>query len=134
MLILSSAFLCLLIASCLALQAFFSGSEMAMVAANRTLLQASAENGDSGAKLALRMLEREERLLGTCLVGTNLCVITGATLVGVLLRWHGFEQAVLVALVFTPVALVFGETFPKTVMQHHATRLAPWIARPLRLD
>ena len=128
-----TAFLALLVMCCVVLQGFFSGSEMALVSANRTVLQARAERGESGAALALRLLEREDRLLGTCLIGTNLCVITGATLCGAMLRWHGLGQGLVVLALFTPVALIFGETFPKTVMQHHSTALAPWLAFPLRI-
>ncbi|MFK7927934.1 MAG: hemolysin family protein [Myxococcota bacterium] len=118
--------------ACLAFQAFFSGSEMAMVSADRLKLQAKAESGQGGAALTLQLLAREDRLLGTCLIGTNLALVAGTTLVATLLQWWSIEVAFAAALVYTPFALIFGETLSKTVFQHHADRIAPVVAAPLR--
>ena len=60
-------------------EAFFAGSEMAMVASNRLRLQALATEGHRGAAHALALLEREDRLITTCLIGTNLSTISGTT-------------------------------------------------------
>ena len=119
--------------TCLAGQAFFSGSEMAMVSADREALQTRAAGGDYGAELSLTLLEREDRLLGTCLIGTNLTLVTATTLVAMVLGWWHVELGLGAALVYTPVALIFGETLSKTVFQFHATRLAPLVSRPLRV-
>jgi CBS domain containing-hemolysin-like protein len=118
---------------CLAGQAFFSGSEMAMVSADRMALRTKADGGDSGAELSLQLLAREDRLLGTCLIGTNLTLVTGTTLIAVLLGWWHIELGLGAALIYTPVALIFGEALSKTVFQFHANRLAPVVARPLRV-
>jgi putative hemolysin len=117
---------------CLAAQAFFSGSEMAMVSADRLALRTRAAEGQGGAALTLQLLAREDRLLGTCLIGTNLALVTGTTLVAVALGWWEVELGLGAALIYAPVALVFGETLSKTVFQHHADRLAPLVAFPLR--
>jgi putative hemolysin len=121
-----------LLALCVAAQGFFSGSEMAMVSADRLGLQAKAKAGHSGAALAVRLLEQEESLLGTCLIGTNLCLVTGTTLVSSILLMADFKAGFATAVVFVPVALIFGENLPKTVFQAHADRLAPIISHPLR--
>jgi len=121
-----------LIFICVTTQGFFSGSEMAMVSADRIALQTRANSGHAGASLALRMLEREDSLLGTCLIGTNVCVVTGTTLVAYLLLQFDIRIGLVTAAVFAPLALIFGENLPKTVFQHHANRLAPVIAPPLR--
>ena len=68
-----------LLALCVGLQAFFSGSELALVSANRARLQADADGGSQGAGLALDLLSEEDRLLGTCLIGTNLCLVSATT-------------------------------------------------------
>lgn len=118
--------------ACLMSQAFFSGSEMAMVSADRMTLRAAADEGKSGASLSLQLLAREDRLLGTCLIGTNISLVAGTTLTASVLGWWGIELAIASALVYTPFALILGETLSKTVFQHYADRIAPAVAHPLR--
>jgi len=123
----------MLIAVCLLAQGFFSGSEMALVSSNRALLKAKAGEGSAGAALALEMLEgREERLLATCLIGTNLFLIAGTTVTALLLVQSGRHQEWLVTLLYVPLGLIFGEAVPKTVYRHFSDALAPVLARPLR--
>lgn len=119
------------IAAVIVAQGFFSGSEMALVSANRARLQADAEEGSRGAALALSMLAREDKLLGTCLIGTNLSLISGATIVSAMVVAAGGPEWS-TALVFAPVALLFGEAIPKTVYQTYANSLAPIVAWPIR--
>ena len=64
----------------LPLSGFFSGSEIALVSADRMKLRADAERGRRGSILALQMLQNPTRMLSTCLVGTNLVAICIATL------------------------------------------------------
>jgi putative hemolysin len=120
------------IAVCLLLEAFFSGTEMAMVNADRFQLAHRAEGGNAGAALALRLLESEDRLLGTCLIGTNLATVAGTTLVVGTLSSYGLELGLLAGVAYTPLTLILGESLPKTIFQHHADRLAPSLAFPLR--
>ena len=122
----------LLLAGCLLLQGFFSGSEIAMVSANRMQLETAANEGQTSSALALRLLQREETLIGTCLIGTNLSVVTGTTLVAWMLRSNGVQGEVFWSLGFIPFALILGEALPKTVYQHHADVLAPILAWPIR--
>lgn len=119
-------------AVCLVTQAFFSGSEMAMVAADRTRLQVRADEGNAGAELALQLLDDDAQLISTSLIGTNISVVTGTTLVATGLATLGFDAALLTALVFVPFSLVLGETLSKRVAQYHADRLAPTLAWPIR--
>ena len=115
-------------------QGFFSGSEMALVSCNRARLKANAEQGSAGAALALRMLEHEEdKLLGTCLIGTNLSLITGTTTAGLVLAGLGYHEEWLLTLLYLPVGLVMGEALPKLLYRHYADALAPRLAPPLRL-
>lgn len=120
------------ILTCLLGQAFFSGSEMAMVSADRLTLRTRADEGATGAALTLQLLAREDRLLGTCLIGTNLSLVAGTTLCATVLAWWGIDLALASALLYTPFALILGETLSKTVFQHYANRIAPAVAYPLR--
>ena len=70
----------------LLLEAFFSGSEIALVAANRRRLQHLADKGQPGAALALKLLNKPDRLFATTLVGANLAEIGNTVLVTALLR------------------------------------------------
>ena len=53
------------------LEAFFSGSETALVSANPLKLRHKKERGHTKASLAYSMLSRPQRFLITILVGTN---------------------------------------------------------------
>jgi putative hemolysin len=118
-----------LISGCLISQGFFSGSEIALVSADRFALAAAA-NDRPGARMAVELLEREDRLLSTCLIGTNLSLVTGTTLVSALLVHLGHDSGPM-ALAFVPFALILGEALPKTVFRHYADALAPFLAYPL---
>ena len=56
----------------LALSAFFSLSETAMMASNRFRLRHLAQNGHRGAQLALDLFAQTDKLLGVILLGNNL--------------------------------------------------------------
>lgn len=129
----SPLFAGVLIASSIASQGFFSGTEMALVSSNRAKLKALAEEGSTGAALALHMLEKEEeRVLGTCLIGTNLSLIAGTTTAGLLLADLGYLHEWQLTVVYVPVVLVFGEALPKLLYRHYADALAPRLAPVLR--
>jgi putative hemolysin len=65
---------------CLLSEGFFSGSEIAVVSADRNTLRHEAAKGSRGARLALSMLKRPEWLLSTTLIGTNISVVTNTTM------------------------------------------------------
>jgi putative hemolysin len=120
-------------AICVCFEAFFSGSEIAMVSANRARLRQRAAAGDRGARLAESFLERPRVLLATTLVGTNLAtVIFSVTVALALLHQERSNAELLAILLVTPATLILGETVPKTLFQHHADQLAPRIIYPLR--
>ncbi len=113
------------------LEAFFSGSEIAMVNANRIALQTRAEAGNAGAARAIDLLREEETLLGTCLIGTNLSTVSTSSVAALLLLQHGIQGLAVIGIV-TPIVLIFAEALPKTIMQFHADRVAVAVSGPLR--
>lgn len=117
----------------LLLQGFFSGSEIAMVHAERLKLHHLAAQGDKSASLILKLLHKPEVLLGTTLVGTNLSLVTLTTL-GTILMIRAFgEYGDLIAfLVYTPLFLILGEVVPKSVYQQKADSMALVIVYPLQ--
>jgi CBS domain containing-hemolysin-like protein len=117
----------------LLLEGFFSGSEIALVHADKIRLHARANQGQKGARLLLRLFERPDVLLTTTLVGTNISVVTLTTFGTLLMiRWFGELGELVAFLAFTPLMLIFGEIVPKSVYQQNADRVAPLVIYPLR--
>ncbi len=116
----------------LLLQGFFSGSEIALVNADKFKLRHLAAQGHKGAERALRLFQRPEVLLGTTLVGTNVSLVALTTLGTLLMiNWFGPYGDLLAFLIYTPLFLIFGEVVPKSVYQQKADQLAPRIIVPL---
>ena len=117
----------------LLLQGFFSGSEIALVNADKLRLRHLANRGERGAQLVLKMFRRPEVVLGTTLVGTNMSLVALTTLGTLLMiRIFGTVGDFIAFLVYTPIFLIFGEVVPKSVYQQKADLLAPRIIFPLR--
>ena len=115
----------------LVVSGFFSIAETAMMAANRYRLKHRAQRGNHGAKLALALLDRTDRLLGVILFGNNLLNAGTATLAGVITaRLLGEGELALAAstVVVTFLILVFSEITPKVIGAAHADRIAPLVA------
>ena len=109
----------------LALSAFFSGSETALMSLNRYRLRHRARQGHRGARLAEKLLARPDRLIGLILLGNNLVNFSAASLVALIALKIGGEPAVaLGTLLLTLVVLVFSEAAPKTLAALHPERLA----------
>lgn len=119
--------LALLAISCVGLQGLFAGAEVALLTANRGLLDEQAQRGNAGAARALQLLAHEDRLLATCLVGSTSFAIAGVAATVALL-----ESAPLAVSGWVPVALIVGATVPRLVHVHHATAIAPLAASYVR--
>ena len=111
----------------LAMSAFFSLSETAMMASNRFRLRHLAQSGHHGAQKAVALLDKTDKMLGVILLGNNLINSAAATLVGVItIDLFGEEKWALAAgtLAVTFAILVFSEITPKIIGATHADRLA----------
>jgi putative hemolysin len=129
----STALLVTLILVLLPMSGFFSGSEIALVSADRFKLRTDADRGRRGSAIALKMLEQPTRMLGTCLVGTNLCAISIATFGTQIILKHTDVHPSFAFLLVVPFTLTLGEMVPKAVYQHHADTLVPYVVFPLQL-
>ena len=116
----------------LVLKGFFSGSEIALVNADKIKLRHAAKQGNRGAELAMKLLQKPEVLLSTTLVGTNISTIA-LTTVGTLamINLLGTGGDLYAFLLFTPLFLVLGEIVPKSVYQQKTSALTPIIIFPL---
>ena len=116
----------------LLLKGFFSGSEIALVNADKIKLRHEAKQGKRGADLALKLLQKPEVLLSTTLVGTNLSTIALTTIGALLMiNWFGPRGEFYAFLLFTPLFLIVGEIVPKSVYQQKTSILTPIIIYPL---
>lgn len=117
------------------LSAFFSGSETALLTMNRYRLRHRAAAGHRGARLALALLERPDRLIGLILLGNNFVNIMASSLATIIALRLGGEAAIGIAAgLLTLVILIFAEVTPKTYAALHPERLAypaAYIYRPL---
>jgi len=117
----------------LLLSAFFSGSETALLAANKLRLRHLEESGNRRAGLVRRLLAEPGRVVTALLVGNNIVnVALTVFATALLVRLWGPQRGPLYALVgLTLVLLVVGEITPKTIAAKYADRLALWVSRPV---
>jgi len=119
--------LLLIIILFLVLEGFLSGSEIAMVAADRKKLSRLANDPSRSARLTLRILQNPSWFLSTTLVGSNLAEVTNAALVtSIFFGLYGSRGDFYAFLLLTPLILVFGEILPKALFQQKADR---WLVK-----
>ncbi len=126
------AALILLIAVGLIGSAFFSGAEIALISCNRLRMHHLARGGRRAAARVLEVLDRLREMITTTLLGTNFCNVMTASAATVLFNQllPGYE-ALLSTAVITPLILMFGEIYPKTVFRYWADPLCLAIAPSL---
>src|SRR5690349_15382290 len=136
----------LLIALLTLLNGVFAMSEMALASSRQARLQALANEGDSGASVALRMFENPTQFLSTVQVGiTSIGMLNGivgeAAFSGRLSRWlEGFgapegvasvAATAIVVAVITFVTIIFGELVPKRIGQLYPEQVSRLVSRPM---
>ena len=118
----------------LASEAFFSGSEIALIATNPQKIRQSSKVSPARIQMTLNLLKNREQILATTLCGTNLSVVTNTILItSFLLLQLGESGEVYAVIILTPFLLIFGEIIPKTLFQQHATAIALWVSYPIWL-
>ncbi len=123
----------LIICLCLIFEAFFSGSEIALISVNRFKLKHDAESGSTSAQQVEKLLEQPEKIFATTSVGTNLAVVTStAVCTSLLVNIFGEKGDFYSILIMAPVVLLFGEILPKAVFQEATDVLSPKVVKPLR--
>ena len=133
----------------LILSAFFSGSEIAFVAANRLRVEVFARRGGMVGRVVSNFLEQPATLLTTTLVGNNLALVIYSTLVALYLEAPlkdffsqilGLEGGIVGVLalsvqtiIASVVVLIIGEIIPKSILREIANRAVFWLAIPLKV-
>lgn len=117
--------------------AFFSAAEISLVTLNRYRLRHQAESGNRGARLAAKLLERPDRLIGVILLGSNSinALFSALTTVTVIRLWGEKDSAIGIATVIIAlVVLILTDLAPKTFAALHPERIAypsAYVLRPL---
>jgi len=119
------------------LSAFFSAAEIGLVTLNRYRLRHQAESGHRGARIAAKLLERPDRLIGVILLGSNSinALFSALTTVTVIRVWGEKESAIGIAtVIITLVVLILTDLAPKTLAALRPERIAypsAFVLRPL---
>ncbi len=118
---------------CVVLSGYFSATETAFLAVNKTRLRTLSEKGNRKANLVLKLSEEYDRMISTILIGNNIVNIALASLGTVLfVHLYGDIGATVSTAVITVVVLVFGEVTPKSIAKDYPECFAMFSAPLLR--
>ena len=113
-------------------EAFFSGTETAVISVNKIKLRHFVDAKIKKAQLLQDMLNNPDKFLGTVLVGTNLSVIISSVVcTDLIVTRLGPDYKWLVTVILTPFILIFAEILPKTVFRQMADRVTLNLVAPL---
>jgi putative hemolysin len=126
----------------------FAMSELAVVSSRRARLQIMADDGNAGARTALKLINDPSRFLSTVqigitLVGVGAGAFGGATLGARFGTWldtipflGGYGGMIgygTVIIAITYLSIVLGELIPKRIALRNPERTASFVARPMHL-
>lgn len=131
----------------LALSAFFSGSEIAFVTANRLRAEVRARRGGFVGRIVRDFLHDPGTLLTTTLVGNNVALVVYSTLMSIALHepltalftgWLNTPAVsgpvmILQTIIAAIIVLTFGEILPKSLLREPPERALMGLAFPLKL-
>lgn len=131
--------LILIILLFLALSAFFSGSEIAFVSANKLGVELKREEGSRRGRIVGRFFDRPEDFLGAMLVGNNIALVVLTSFMIQLLHpildaWlgSGLGFTFVSTIIITIIVLIFGEYLPKTIFRLYANEALFFLSYPLK--
>lgn len=105
--------------------AYFSGTEAALMSANRIRLKNAAGGGSKKASLVLRFTENFDKVISTLLIGNNIVNILATSIATVLFTTYFPTYGVtLSTAVMTVVVLIFGEICPKSIAKQRPESFA----------
>ena len=126
-------YLLIALAACIAMQAFFSASEIAVVSADEIKVRAEFARGAENARLLTRLLARRDRLLAVILTSTTLATASEAALLTTFLHTFGRGHDLLAPFILAPLTLILAESVPKLMALRYPLGFARLAARPLNL-
>ena len=122
----------------LALSAFFSGSEIAFVSANKLGIAIKKDENTKKGNIISNFYENREDFLSTMLVGNNIALVAFTYFTTILLKpqiepylGDGIPALLVYTFIITLIVLLVGEFLPKTFFGIHATTALFKLAYPL---
>jgi putative hemolysin len=116
----------------LALSAFFSGSETALMSLDRLRVKYLVQKKRPAAVHLEALLAQPDRLLGTILVGNNLVNIAASVFATTLfVEFFGDRGELLTILILTPILLIFSEVSPKAYAARFPEKVSFVVLRPI---
>jgi len=116
--------LLIVLVACLALQAFFAASEIALVSADELKVRAEGERGSGAARTLGWLLERRDRLLALTLTSNNLATVIIAVALTAFLHDLKPQLWLWAPFILAPLTLVLGESIPKLLTLRNPLRFA----------
>ncbi|TXC75616.1 hemolysin family protein [Luteibaculum oceani] len=131
----------LIILATILASAFFSGSEIAFVSANRLKIELDNKQGTFQGKILGFLFKRPSQFIGAMLVGNNIALVIfgiqmGAVLTPFLTHWFGFGEGsyqalICETLISTLIILVTAEFLPKVLFSVQPNNALSIFAFPL---
>ena len=134
--------LLLYILGCILMIAFFAGTEIAFVSANKLNLELKKKQGTFAGRILARFTQNPEEFIGTSLVGVNvMLVIYGLFMTELNDRWmhlvfpgaNQYVRLLLDTLIATIIILIFAEFLPKAIFRSKAEQVLTIFALPMML-
>lgn len=118
----------------IALSAFFSASETALMSLSKIRIRHMVEDGVKGAKLVEKLTENPNRLLGSILVGNNVVNIGASALATSLaLDLLGESGVGIATIIMTILVLIFGEITPKSIAKQRSEGVSLKVVGPINI-
>ena len=116
----------------LILQAFFAGSEIALISCDKIKMRFLADEGSAAAGLVLNAHSKIESFIGTTLIGVNLSLIINTLVLTFYFEEiFGQRSGLYTVAVLSPLIVVFGQVVPKAVFESKRNSIVLWIIYPL---
>ena len=114
------------------IQAFFAGSEIALISCDKIKIRSLADGGSKSARLVLNAYKDVDKFLGTSLVGINLALITATLILTFYIESnYGKSSEFYTVLILSPLIVIFGQVVPKSVFQSNSNKMILWAIYPL---
>lgn len=118
----------------LALSAFFSGTETALISADRLKIRRLVKSGSKNAELVEEFQDNPQKMLTAILIGNNLMNIAAAAIATSIAvkAFQSYGIAIAVG-IMTFLTLILGEITPKGIAVHHSEAISLAVIRPIKL-
>ena len=105
-------------------EGFFAGSEIGIISFDKIKVKQKETQGNKLAKFLLKMTKRPESTFSTSLIGNSVAYTTASILAtAIIYRYARSYTPFIVAVILTPIMVIFGEIIPKMIYRRHANSL-----------